>query len=69
MADEELFIFEEVEYEEDQSEIEDIEDEEVEEEEESFEEEHVDKEKEFGNPLTKNFFEILEGVGGEEVAE
>ena len=71
MADEELFIFEEVEYEEDQSEIEDIEDEEVEEEEESFEDEHVDKEaeKEFGNPLTKNFFEILEGVGGEEVAE
>ena len=43
----------------------------MEEEEESFEDEHVDKEaeKEFGNPLTKNFFEILEGVGGEEVAD
>ena len=43
----------------------------MEEEEESFEDEHVDKEaeKEFGNPLTKNSFEILEGVGGEEVAE
>ena len=43
----------------------------MEEEEKSFEDEHVDKEaeKEFGNPLTKNFFEILEGVGGEEVAE
>ena len=39
--------------------------------EESFEDEYVDKdaEKKFGNPLTKNFFEILEGVGGEEVAE
>ena len=43
----------------------------MEEEEESFEDEHVDNEaeKEFGNPLTKNFFEIQEGVGGEEVAE
>ena len=43
----------------------------MEEEEESFEDEHVDNEaeKEFGNPLTKNFFEILEGVGGEEDAE